>query len=101
MKTTPTTTHERPPEDVAFERYDFGIGVTVEGTNGWSRDSASPEVTRTVFVRYDEDAPGADTRKLHFTAILEAGEVQDAWASDDKGQQIGHFPRPGSRLNLR
>lgn len=82
------------PEDEAFERYDFGEGITVEGMDGWERTSSSQEITRKVFVRFESDPPDAATRVASFTAVVVGGYVQTASASLD-GDQIGHLPGLG------
>jgi hypothetical protein len=95
------TMNQKPPEDSAFERYDFGPGVTVEGMDGWQRNSASNEIVRCVYVKYDDDTPESDTHKLNFTAVVKGGEVETAWASDNKGQEIGHLPEQPQRSSLK
>lgn len=81
------------PEYAAFERYDFGPGVTVEAADGWERSSGSSEVSRAVYVRYDDDAPDADTHRVIFTVRVVDGQVAEAWASTGKGEQFGHLPK--------
>lgn len=80
------------PEDGAFERYDFGPGVTVESADGWERSTGSTEVSRAVYVRYDDDAADADTHRVMFTVRLADGKVAEAWASTNKGEQMGYLP---------
>lgn len=88
------------PEDEAYARYDFGDGVRVVGADGWQRCTGSPDVTRFVYVHYDDDAPEADSHRLTFTVRLQDGQVESAGALDRKGNEIGYLPEAASHATL-
>lgn len=81
----------RSAEDLAYDSYDFGDGVEVLTASGWNR-GGSFTVTRSVFVRFDEDLPDAASTRITFTVRLKGSAVLEAYAMTPKGALLGHLP---------
>lgn len=62
--------------DGAFEAYDFGQGVNVEGVGGWETTTPGREMSRAVFFKTDEARPEDASRIARFTVVF-----QDATSS--------------------
>lgn len=74
--------------DELFEEYDFGDGVEVVAHDSWNTED-SDDLTKIVYVRFDDDPPDADSHKLSFHVRFENGEV-DAYALDMRtGNDVG------------
>lgn len=82
--------------DAAFEKYNFGDCVSVEGFNGWD-DTDTEDWIRVVYVHFDDDAPDADSHKVSFHVKFAnevSGVVEEAYALlVSNGGEIGHMPR--------
>lgn len=83
--------HERQQlADEAFESYEFGEGVAVVERDNW--DTNDPlDLTKIVYVRFDDDAEEADSHKISFhVRFAEDGSVEDAYGLDmESGNDVG------------
>lgn len=86
---TPTTSRESLADE-AFGGYFFGEGVYVVESDNW-HTCDKDDFTRIVYVRYDDDMPGADSHKVSFhVRFTPDGVVNEVYALEmEHGQQIG------------
>jgi hypothetical protein len=66
--------HLRQLADDAFEQYDFGDSMPVEGMSGWEWTDGDTRATRTVFLA-DKLSPDADSTRYRFTVAFIDGKV--------------------------
>jgi hypothetical protein len=65
--------------DQALANYDFGDGVTVEGTGGWVQNGDENQLTCSVFLTFDDS--GEPSTLSTFTVDIEDGIVTYAGCS--------------------
>ena len=76
----------------AYESYDFGDGIEVTDAGTWEYTTPGLERSRRVYVESEREDDGPRPRwTLNFTVRFnEAGNVEESYALDDKGQFWGH-----------
>lgn len=84
----------RQQADEAFESYEFGDGVTVQSHDSWNVDDPL-DLTKIVYVSFDDDQPDDPTEKLSFHVRFDAsGAITETYAlSMRNGGEVG---RPGA-----
>lgn len=87
-------TRQEALADDALASYNFGEGVTVVESDAWQRDTfdGKDDLTRVVYVQYEDDPPDADSHRISFHAAFEQGTLtlKEAYAyACDNGAEIG------------
>ena len=89
----PSTDDLTRREEVADDEvasYNFGEGVKVVAMDGWDTSDLN-DLTKIVYVEYDDDKPDDDSHKVSFHVRFDAeGAVDDAYALEMRhGNDIG------------
>ncbi len=91
-----TTLDQEALAEQAFAGYQFGTGVMVTDSSGWSYTTPGNERTRKVYIEsLALDDEHALTSVLSFTVRFDpiTGELSEAYAIDEKGQVWGSLPK--------
>lgn len=82
--------------EAAFEAYDFGDGVSVEGASGWEWTAPGREMSRKVYLSYADAEEADGSGAANFTVTFESTSspvVLDASALlTSSGGEIGYMP---------
>ena len=103
------SSHRRIAAETAFESFDFGAGVEVDGFSGWEYvgGTGAGEWTRPVFVKPPTPHGWTPTTRLIFVVRFAplTADVERVWASDARGCSWGQstvqsaWPAEARRLN--
>jgi len=87
----------RQSADLAFQDYALDDDVTIEESDGWTYSSGEDGMTRTIYVRFDDDDEDAPTARGAFTVDFVEGsdKVINAMA-EARGNDLGVWEGEGS-----
>ena len=75
--------------DDMFGDYNFGSEMEVVSQQSWNTEQPD-DLTKIVYVKFDDDQPDADSHKLSFHVRFEHGQVDDVYALDmETGNDVG------------